>query len=271
MGKKKGRLTMREIIFEGIKKFAGEIIGILLLAGFIWMFPTVKPIVKEVRKWFDKVEDEIIQIDNESHDVKISAITSPANPKETSKHPVIIEQAQREQVKSQPQPVIKLNDKEFFRLCNSGNAAQIKEAVTNGANINAKDSDGWTALILAAYDGNNKVAEILVKYGADVNAGDKNGGTALMKAVSKGYNEIVELLLAHEANVNAQDKYGNTALILAAREGRVEIAELLLQHNADVNAEDNFGMTALMWATENKHTKTTSLLRFYGAKQQFTR
>lgn len=62
---------MREIIFEGIKRFAGEIIGILLLAGFIQMFPTVKPIVKEVRKWFDEVEDEIIQVDNESRDVKI--------------------------------------------------------------------------------------------------------------------------------------------------------------------------------------------------------
>lgn len=255
---------MREIIFEGIKNFAGKIIGMLLLLGFICMFPEAKPMLKKVRKWFDKAEDEIIQIDDKSRDVKISAVMPSALQKETSKPTVIIKQ-------SKPEPVIKLNDKEFLRLCNSGNAEKIKEAVMNGANVNAKDNDGWTALMLIAYDGNKKAAEVLVKYGTDVNAGDKNGVTALMKAVSKGYNEIAALLLAHEANVNAKDKDGNTALMLVAREGRVELAELLLKHNADVNAEDNFGMTALMWAIKNEHTKIASLLRFYGAKQQLTR
>ncbi len=43
----KPKLTLREIIFEGIKKFAGEIIGVVLLACFLWFFPSLKSLFTE--------------------------------------------------------------------------------------------------------------------------------------------------------------------------------------------------------------------------------
>lgn len=43
----KPKLTIREIIFEGIKKFAGEIIGVVLLASFLWFFPSLKSLFTE--------------------------------------------------------------------------------------------------------------------------------------------------------------------------------------------------------------------------------
>ena len=43
----KPKLTLREIIFEGIKKFAGEIIGVVLFACFLWFFPSLKSLFTE--------------------------------------------------------------------------------------------------------------------------------------------------------------------------------------------------------------------------------
>ncbi|MBQ7665698.1 MAG: hypothetical protein IJS42_03185, partial [Synergistaceae bacterium] len=42
MGSEKEKLTLREIIIAGIKKFAGEIIGVVLLACFLWAFPSFR-------------------------------------------------------------------------------------------------------------------------------------------------------------------------------------------------------------------------------------
>ena len=272
MGKEKGGLTMREILFEGIKKFAGEIIGILLLAGFIWMFPTVKPIFKEVRKWFDNAEDEIIQVDDESRNVKSSAVTETA--KQSANQPERQIEAQQEliaeneliQMKPKPKRVRKLNDTEFLNLCNTGNTERIKEALINGANVNAKDKDGWTSLIWASTNRYNEAAEILIDYGADVNAEDKNGNTSLMRAVTNGYYDTAELLLKHGANPNIANKYGDTALMNAALSGNTEIAELLLKNGADVNAKNKLNQTALVIAAGKGNTRTEDILRVYGGK-----
>jgi outer membrane lipoprotein-sorting protein len=47
MEKEKAKLTFREIIFAGLKKFAGEIIGVVLLAVFLWCFPGLRSLFTE--------------------------------------------------------------------------------------------------------------------------------------------------------------------------------------------------------------------------------
>jgi cytohesin len=68
--------------------------------------------------------------------------------------------------------------------------------LAKGANINATDGDGETALHKAAYYGNKDVVEILLAHGASINATNKNGRTPL-KVASKP--EIAELLRRHGA------------------------------------------------------------------------
>ena len=83
---------------------------------------------------------------------------------------------------------------------------------------------------------------------ADINAKDSNGRTALHAAAEggKGNNKnIAEVLLAHDAEVNAKDRFGETPLHIAAHHASAEVAEVLLAHNADVNAKDNNGHTPL--------------------------
>jgi ankyrin repeat protein len=63
---------------------------------------------------------------------------------------------------------------------------------------------GWTALHLAAQQGNKPVVDLLLTRGVPVNIRDQMGGTALMDAAKEGHKEIVALLIQHGANVNAK-------------------------------------------------------------------
>lgn len=191
-----------------------------------------------------------------------------------------------------------VSDKEFLKMCEFGRPEDVEEAIRNGARVDAKRSDGSTALRLAARHGNTETVEILLKAGADVNAKDDSGSTALHEAVRFEYPEIVEVLLRYGANVNAKniDKKtplheaanydyseiaeillmhgadpnvknsdGQTPLFMPASEGNTEIVSLLLKHGADVNSRDNFGTTALHLAAMWGHSETAEILLQHGA------
>ncbi len=87
-------------------------------------------------------------------------------------------------------------------------------------------------LIKAAEKGDTAAVKALLDRGADVNAKDENGGTALMEAALLGNNATVQALLEAGADVNAKNKYGRTALMMAAAEGYTEIVELLKKAGA---------------------------------------
>ena len=96
-------------------------------------------------------------------------------------------------------------------------------------------------------NGFNKMVKYLIKNGADVNAVDEFGWTALMHICARGCKEIAETLLENGANVNAQNACGGTALMNACSNGNnLELIKLLLDSGADVNLQDEDGDTALM-------------------------
>ena len=77
------------------------------------------------------------------------------------------------------------------------------------------------------------VLDLLVR-GADVNALDRSGKTALMLAAHAGHGVIVETLVAHLANLNITAKFGLSALMLALIAGHAEVAHLLAKAGADL-------------------------------------
>ena len=84
---------------------------------------------------------------------------------------------------------------------------------------------------------------MLLEKGADINAADKFGSTALHRAVSKGNISIIELLLNQRClNVNAADCEGNTPLHIAAEETKVDIAKMLLKHDANPNYKNKVNL-----------------------------
>jgi hypothetical protein len=81
-----------------------------------------------------------------------------------------------------------------------------------GADVNAKDNDGWTALHGASYNGHSEIVRMLLaQKGIEVNAKSYGGWTALHWASFYGHPETVAMLLEKGADVTAKNRSGNTA------------------------------------------------------------
>ena len=125
---------------------------------------------------------------------------------------------------------------------------EIKELLKKGADLEAKDKDGITALIEAVSCGMLDVVKCLAEHGADLDAKDGDGRTVLMKAVNWVKLDVVKCLAEHGADLEAKDKYGNTALMKAAYKGQLDVVKCFVELGADLEAKDKDGRTALMEA-----------------------
>ena len=152
-----------------------------------------------------------------------------------------------------------------------GDLAGIRNALSLGANVNARDAQERTPLILAAYGGHLAAAEALLKAGADVNALDNRRYDILTLAAADGRTAMVQLALAQGANARAiTSPYAGTALIAAAHHGHVEVVAALIAAKAPLDHVNNIGWTALMESIVlgdggPRHTETLRLLLAAGA------
>ncbi len=124
--------------------------------------------------------------------------------------------------------VAAMTDEDFVQLCGKGTVQEIRTALLNGANPNAKDNNGVTALMVATID-NPEAVSYLLNVGADVNAKTVWGMTALMvsAAVNKT-TECLSLLLKSGADIGAKDIYGRTALDHARMNNNIRSSDLTL-------------------------------------------
>ncbi|PJB73639.1 MAG: hypothetical protein CO093_00235 [Alphaproteobacteria bacterium CG_4_9_14_3_um_filter_47_13] len=146
------------------------------------------------------------------------------------------------------------------------NRAIVELLLNEGADVNLKNREGDTALAIAEWHGHTDIVRILREPNLpDANAKDENGMIALIKAAENGHTNTVRILLEKGADVNAKNNYGGTALMLAAGQGHPETVRLLLEKGADVNAQDDAGDAALLWAAEQGGTEILQLLIDAGA------
>lgn len=124
-------------------------------------------------------------------------------------------------------------------------------------------------LIKAAKKGDvEKLKHLLEEKKTLLDARDTDGSTALHCATWKGHLEAVEFLLKSGADVHAQnnnDHWGTTPLHAAAHANQTAILQLLIDAGADVNAKDMNGKTALFHTTFHKATSAAKVLAKYGA------
>jgi len=112
------------------------------------------------------------------------------------------------------------------------------------------EEDGYTCLMIAAYNGHLDICRLLVDKGAQVTVKDRTGWTPLHCAAEQGHVEIVRLLCDHGAYVEARadriwSSTGWTPLHYAAEQGHVEIVRLLCNHGADFEARADRGWRPL--------------------------
>ena len=158
----------------------------------------------------------------------------------------------------------KTRNQELIKAARFGAIERTKNLIKAGADVNAKDNMGWTALHWAAENGHTEIVNLLLVNKAPIDA-NYDGVTALHWAVENGHTEIVNLLLVNRAKVDA--KYdGVTALHIAAMNGRTKIVEALIEAGADVNEKIRDEVTALHWAAEDGNTEIVNLLLANGAK-----
>jgi len=121
-------------------------------------------------------------------------------------------------------------------------------------------SNGKTALMAAARNGDNDKIRALMEQGADVNRPNNNGGTAIMYAALSGDPDTVNLLLDRGAAIDAVAANGWTALMIACVKGHADIARLLLDNGADPNRADVYAWTPLMRAVYEQRRDIVELL-----------
>lgn len=144
----------------------------------------------------------------------------------------------------------------WFDAARMGRDDVIPALLAAGVDIAVTDAKGYTALVLASYNGQQSTTALLLKHGAAVDgAQDAQGNTALMGVCFKGYVPIARLLIDAGADVNRRNSVGQTALMMAALFNQGAIIDLLLAAGADASITDAAGNTVKTLAIAQGNTE----------------
>jgi ankyrin repeat protein len=150
----------------------------------------------------------------------------------------------------------------------NADAPAVRKLLDNGADVNARDAEGNTPLILASFYASPQCVELLIDKGADVNMANKAGATALIRAATS--YEKTRLLVAAGAKVRMRTALGNTPLILAARRaGNSRTVQLLLERGANATESNEAGISPVLSAAASGDVETMRLLLDAGAKADY--
>ena len=93
-------------------------------------------------------------------------------------------------------------NQQFLTAAQSGQWAEVQSLIKEGANINAQNAQGQTALYWAADKGSEETVKFLVGHGANVNLADQDGQTPLDRAALRSFLDIGEFLVRNGASAN---------------------------------------------------------------------
>lgn len=114
-----------------------------------------------------------------------------------------------------------------------------------GADVNYRDSSGWSVLHTAACNGDAGIVQTLLKFGADPENKNENGWSPVYMAVREGFSDVVSILLNAGTNANMQDVDGWTLLHAAAYNGDTDMMIKLVRAGGDPTLKNKSGISAI--------------------------
>jgi len=139
----------------------------------------------------------------------------------------------------------------LFDAVRGGDLEKVKELLASGAQVDARDDDGWQPLHYAARGGHLPVVKYLIEeQGVQVDAKSTYGSQPLHFAAWHGHLPVVKYLVGERgAQVDAKDGYGRQPLHHAADDGHLSVVKYLVgEQGAQVDAKKNDGKTPLDFA-----------------------
>lgn len=134
-----------------------------------------------------------------------------------------------------------------------------------GADINAVDENGRSALLRSIVNGRLTMAQKLIEAGADVTLRSRVGTTALMAAARQGNLRLYQHIVRKGGLEEDTNNYGESMLMYAAMGGHCELIRHLVSNGADIKAQAGDRATALHYAIEGGHYDAAKLLLQLGA------
>jgi hypothetical protein len=162
-------------------------------------------------------------------------------------------------------------DDRLLAAAASGDVAAISAALDEGADVDARDATGRTALLAATIAGRADAVRILLDAGADVDLQDDKLDNPFLYAGAEGLLDILRLVNEAGADPAITNRYGGIALIPASERGHVEtVRYLLAESDVDVDHVNRLGWTALLEAIllsdgGPRHQTIVALLLEHGA------
>ncbi|MDV7104871.1 ankyrin repeat domain-containing protein [Vibrio sp. TH_r3] len=156
----------------------------------------------------------------------------------------------------------------------------VELLITQGVDLNGKDNNGTTALLMdAIYEGRTHTPSLYkLGYSSTLLAQYEQLFPGIEKAVHQRQRDqsidfqalpgLARALIEHGANKQLKDQDGNTALIKACANGHLELAQFLIDNGVDINAKNKEGNTALTIAEAADHaSEMVNILAKAGAKR----
>ena len=139
-------------------------------------------------------------------------------------------------------------DDRLLAAATDGDADGVALALRSHADIEVRDGNERTALLLAATDDRVPVARLLVALGADPDALDARHDTPWLVTGVTGSVAMLEALLPAAPDLTIRNRFGGISVIPASERGHVDYVRRVVQTDIDVNHVNDLGWTALLEA-----------------------